>query len=167
MTRNSYLTFKKVAHPFFQDNMKVLEIGPSKSDTYNLKKLILRYNKNIQYFTADLGVTGEENTIQIVDEYTFISPDNEFDIVFSANVAEHVRYVWEWVKELVRITKKGGYVITETPANWAHHPSPYDCWRILPDGYKALYRNAGLKLAYITALNVSHTDYDVIAVGKK
>lgn len=49
------------------------------------------------------------------------------------------------MRELTRITKPNGYVITVNPVNWAYHANPVDCWRIFPEGAKALHEECGLK----------------------
>lgn len=50
------------------------------------------------------------------------------------------------MKEAARICKKGGKVITIAPVSWTYHEQPVDCWRIYPEGMRALYEEAGLKV---------------------
>jgi SAM-dependent methyltransferase len=78
------------------------------------------------------------------NEYKFLIPDNTFDIVLSGQVIEHVKRIWVWIKELTRVCKKNGHVITIAPISWTFHEVPVDCWRIYPDGMKVLYEEAGL-----------------------
>jgi hypothetical protein len=35
-------------------------------------------------------------------------------------------------------------VITINPVSWVYHEAPIDCWRIYPEGMKALYEDASL-----------------------
>ena len=51
---------------------------------------------------------------------------------------EHVSRIWLWIKELERITKPGGKIILISPISWPYHEAPIDCWRIYPEGMKAL-----------------------------
>jgi hypothetical protein len=37
------------------------------------------------------------------------------------------------------VLKRGGVAMCGTPGLYPVHPSPLDCWRILPDGYAALF----------------------------
>jgi hypothetical protein len=59
---------------------------------------------------------------------------------------EHVRKPWVWIKELARICKPGGHVITINPVSWPYHEYPIDCWRAYPEGMIGLYEDAGLKV---------------------
>jgi hypothetical protein len=63
--------------------------------------------------------------------------------VISGQVIEHVRKSWRWIPELTRVAKKNGLVITIGPVSWPYHEAPIDCWRIYPEGMKALYEAAG------------------------
>ena len=79
------------------------------------------------------------------DEYHFPIEDNTFDVVLSGNVIEHVRKSWQWFRELARVCKPGGLVVTVAPVSWGYHEAPVDCWRIYPEGMRALHDEAGLK----------------------
>lgn len=70
--------------------------------------------------------------------------DGAFDVVVSTQVVEHVRHPWRWVKEVARICKPGGIVYLCTPNTIAFHEYPIDCWRVWPDGMRALIEEAGL-----------------------
>ena len=37
-------------------------------------------------------------------------------------------------------------MITITPLNWGYHPEPVDCWRAYPEGLRAVYEDAGLRV---------------------
>ena len=81
-----------------------------------------------------------------VDNYNFSIDSDTFDVVLFGQVLEHVPKAWTWIKELARVTKPGGYVITLNPVSWPYHEAPVDCWRIFPEGMKALYEDAGLEV---------------------
>jgi len=55
-----------------------------------------------------------------------------------------VAKIWRWMPELARVTKPGGLVITISPTSWPYHEAPIDCWRMYPEGMKALCDDAGL-----------------------
>lgn len=141
MHGNSMFIFEKYAKQYFRPNMKILEIGPD------------QFPSTYQRMVGDSSITWEtlnicQNdslTYSVVDEYKYPIPDNYYDIVLSAQVLEHVRKIWIWVKELARICKKGGYVIIIAPLSWPYHEHPVDCWRVFPEGIKALYEYAELK----------------------
>jgi hypothetical protein len=51
------------------------------------------------------------------------------------------------MSEVQKVTRHGGVVITIAPVSWPYHEAPYDCWRIYPEGLRALYEDAGLNVA--------------------
>ncbi|HEY9903025.1 MAG TPA: methyltransferase domain-containing protein [Candidatus Sericytochromatia bacterium] len=144
MHPNSKLIFEKYAAPIFKSHTRVLEIGPNQHpSTY--QEIV--GDNTITWETLDMNTRHtSELTYVTDDEYSYPIPSNTFDIVFSAQVIEHVKKAWVWMKELSRICKSGGYVITINPLSWHYHESPVDCWRIYPEGMKALYEEAGLKV---------------------
>lgn len=141
MHPNCLLLFEKYARVYFKDNMRILEIGPSIYPLSPFQKIV--NNNSIDWQALDICNT--LNVTYVADnEYKFPIPDNTFDIVISANVIEHVKKVWVWIKEVYRVCKVGGHVITIVPVSWPFHGTPVDCWRIYPDGMRALYEEAGL-----------------------
>ncbi len=148
MHLNSELLFKKYGIKYFKDNLKVLEIGPDIiPSSFNL----FVDNKTIQWHTLNLEI-GEQTsraknsdlTIISKNEYNYPIEDNSYDIIISSNVLEHVKKFWTWFAELKRILKPGGHIITIAPISWPYHEAPVDCWRIYPDGMRALYEETGL-----------------------
>lgn len=77
-------------------------------------------------------------------EYSYPIESDAADVVVATNVMEHVRKPWVWIRELARICRLGGYVITINPVSWPYHEYPIDCWRAYPEGMKALYDEARL-----------------------
>ena len=142
MHKNCVLLFEKYAKKYFKDNMRVLEIGPNDFPS-TFEKVIGK--KSIKWDTIDLR-SDSRVTYQTINEYEFPIEDNYYDIIISGNVIEHVRKIWIWMKELSRVCKYEGLVITINPVSHPFHRIPYDCWRIYPEGMKALYEEAGLKL---------------------
>ena len=143
MHENSRLLFCKYIKPLVRPGMQVLEIGPDDfPSTYH--KLVGSADPN----------TPTWHTLNIYDEprltypnsapYEFPVPDNRYDLVVSGQVIEHVRAPWRWMPELARVTKPGGLVATVNPVSWDYHEAPVDCWRIYPEGMRALCAEAGL-----------------------
>jgi SAM-dependent methyltransferase len=142
MHENSQLLFENFAKPFFRKGMRVLEIGPDRfPSTY--RKII-----NIEDITWDTLDIFESPFLTYPKSqlYSFPISNNTYDIVLSGQVIEHVAKVWVWMKELARITKAGGLVITINPISWPYHEAPIDCWRIYPEGMKAISEDAGLSV---------------------
>lgn len=86
-------------------------------------------------------------TYVATDEYAFPIPDESYDLVLSGQVFEHVRKIWVWMKELSRVCKAGGTVITINPVSWPYQEAPIDCWRAYPEGMCALYDDASLDVS--------------------
>lgn len=149
MHLNSDLLFKKYLKKYFNSNLKVLEIGPAGYPSHYYKILA---DQRIEWHTLDISSShiagGQENPLHILstDEYNYPIPDNEFDIVLSGQVMEHVKKIWLWIDELKRVTKKGGLIMIINPISWTYHAVPVDCWRIYPDGMKALLEDKGLEI---------------------
>lgn len=144
MHLNSKLLFHKYLVQEFKSGMKVLEVGPDCKNPDIFRDLA--GGKSLVWETIDMEKTYPELTYVARDEYSFPMESNCYDIVFSSSVIEHVRKVWVWIKELARVTKPGGKVLTVSPISWPYHGVPYDCWRIYPEGMKALYEEAGLQV---------------------
>jgi len=149
MHRNSGLLFEKYAKSLFKNQMRVLEIGPD-GDPSTYRRIVA--DASLDWRTLDVdptarytGVTKDQLSYVSPEEYRFPIEDNTFDIVLSGQVIEHVKKIWRWMPELARICKPGGLVITINPISWGYHEAPVDCWRIYPEGIRALHEEAGLK----------------------
>ena len=142
MHLNSELLFEEYAKPLFASGMKVLEIGPDGfPSTY--RKIV--GDDSLTWETMDI-YSSDELTYTATDEYTFPIDTGEFDIVLSGQVIEHVRKVWVWTREVARVCKQDGFVITISPVSWPYHMAPIDCWRMYPEAMEALYDDAGLDM---------------------
>lgn len=141
MHLNTRLLFERVARPFFEPGMRVLEIGPD--DRPSAFQSIVD-DDSIGWDTIDIKPK-HDVTFVAESENSFPIPDATYDIVVSGNVIEHVRRPWVWMREVARICKAGGVVVTITPVSWPYHPVPVDCWRIYPDGMRALYEDSGIE----------------------
>lgn len=162
MHLNTELLFKKYALSYFKDGMKVLEIG-GKGETTFCKAV---NNPSLTWHTLDINLENEGNLFEdnhIVSnkEYDYPFEENTYDIIVSANVIEHVRKIWIWTRELNRVVKKNGVVITINPVSWPFHLAPIDCWRIYPDGARTLFEDAGFSILLSTfeSLELEHFNY--------
>lgn len=142
MHPNSRMMFEKYATPHFRGSPAVLEVGPNDfPSTY--RSLVT--DPVSRWDTVDI-LDDSRLSFPRSDPYRFPVPDGGYDVVFAANVLEHVPRVWVWVKELARVCRPGGVVITVNPVSWTYHAAPMDCWRAYPDGMRALYAEAGLEV---------------------
>lgn len=141
MHLNSLLLYQKYALPLLKPEQRLLEVGPNLNPNSDYQKVTPK--GPIRWETIDLyahpGIT-----YQATGEYSFPLPDDTFDVVLSGQVIEHVRKPWIWMKELARVCRPGGMVITINPVSWPYHEAPVDCWRIYPEGHRALAEESGL-----------------------
>ena len=153
MHHNSMLLFNKHASNYFSPGMNVLEIGARIPSAY--KESLGDINLDWNYLDIDgAGIGSDLKSMKrtekldylTIDNYNFAIDSDTFDVVLSGQVLEHVPKAWVWIKELARVTKPGGYVITLNPVSWPYHEAPVDCWRIFPEGMRALYEDAGLEV---------------------
>lgn len=147
---NSKLLFTRYALPLFRPGMRVLEVGP---DGFPSTYRRLVQVDDLDWQTLDIQPR-DGSTHAAIDEYTFPFDEGSFDLVLSGQVLEHVRKVWRWFAEIARITRPGGRVVTISPVTWPYHEEPVDCWRIYPEGMRALYDEAGLE--------VEHCDWECL-----
>jgi SAM-dependent methyltransferase len=139
---NSKLLFQKYATGYFLPSARVLEIGPDGFPSA-YRKLVDR--GGMSWETLDL-FKDDRLTHVAASEYSFPVEDERYDVVISGQVIEHVRKIWVWMREVSRVCKVGGVVITINPVSWPYHEAPVDCWRAYPEGVKALYEDSSLEV---------------------
>jgi SAM-dependent methyltransferase len=141
MHPNSRILFELYAAPLITAGAKVLEIGPDKIPT-TLQDIA--HGPHVEWHLLDLY---KSPAVQIcaVSEYEYPVADESYDVALAANVLEHVRKPWVWIREVARVVRRGGYVITINPVSWPYHEQPIDCWRAYPEGMKALFDEAGIQ----------------------
>jgi SAM-dependent methyltransferase len=142
MHLNSELLFTKYGRKFIGSGIRLLEIGP---DAFPSAYAQLVNDETISWDTLDMG-DGRDLTYAKVGEYSFPIPDDSYDVVLAGQVLEHVRKIWVWVRELERVCKKGGYVILINPVSAPFHEAPVDCWRVYPEGMRALLEDTNLRI---------------------
>lgn len=77
-----------------------------------------------------------------------------FDVVISGQVLEHVRRPWKWIVEVARLCRPGGLIWVCAPNTWGFHEFPIDCWRVWPDGLRALLEDAGCDVLECQAIGL-------------
>lgn len=80
-----------------------------------------------------------ENVDRVVEPYDFGA--EQYDVVISGQCLEHVEDTVRWVSAFTRICRPGGLMCIIAPSAQAEHRFPIDCWRILPDGVRWLFRD--------------------------
>jgi cephalosporin hydroxylase/SAM-dependent methyltransferase len=154
---NSQLLFERHALGIFQSGQRVLEIGPDTNPSTYRRLVAL---PEIDWTTVDLEYGADHSAVRryaadgsavdhlMSDRYALPFPSGTFDVVMSGQVIEHVPKIWRWFTELSRVCKPEGHVITVCPISWPYHEAPVDCWRVFPDGMRALCDDAGLDVIF-------------------
>lgn len=142
MHSNSRLLFDRYAKQYFRPGIRVLEIGPDGVPSTYQK---MADDSSIVWHTLDI-LDNPSLTYRASSEYEFPVESGRYDIVLSGQVLEHVRRIWVWILEVARVCKPGGLVVTINPVSWPYHEHPVDCWRVFPEGMKALYEHASLQV---------------------
>ena len=163
MHRNSKLLFDKYAREHFVAGRKVLEIGPDVSPS-NYRTVADPANA-MAWDTVDFP-RDFPTTYTLTEEYHFPIPSDSYDVVLSGQVIEHVRKVWVWMKEVARVCKPGGLVVTINPVSWPYHEAPVDCWRIYPEGMRALCDEAGLDVVYCEFESLEAKEFHAALPGR-
>lgn len=131
--------------PFFQEGLKVLELGPGKKLQQSLvRKLALERNCN--YFHADIrnDYQAVPGFVRMLDEFTIDSQPERFDLAVAFQMLHNVRKPWRWLPEVARVLKVGGHLVVEDSVNEDINRHPVDCGRYFPDGMDGLFDEAGL-----------------------
>lgn len=183
MHQQSLDIFQKYAVPLFKSGMKVLELGPDAVPSAYLE-LIRAADLTVDwYFTTfdDFGahIPPEliSKRVHMLSLYQIDAEAESYDVVFSGQVLEHVPAPWRWFPETVRVLKPGGRVVVIAPAEFGYHAHPIDCWRVWPDGLRALFEESKIVVDFIDFLEQPRSQNvdiflgnevtDTIAIGTK
>lgn len=116
-----------------------------------------------------VGVDCEQgNNVDFVTEpYKLPFPDTSFDVVISGQTLEHCEYPWLLVNEMARVLRPNGKMCLVAPSVWEEHRYPYDCFRFMPDGMKALCRQAGLEPIKSERVRADKNRIDCYVIAEK
>jgi SAM-dependent methyltransferase len=70
---------------------------------------------------------------------------NSADVIISGQTFEHTEFFWLTMQQIARALKPRGLCCIIAPSSGPEHQYPVDCWRIYPDGLRAVARYAGLE----------------------
>jgi hypothetical protein len=74
------------------------------------------------------------------------------------------------MSQIARILKPGGRMCMIAPYSWGYHEHPVDCWRIYPEGMRAIVELSGLIVdqVYMVEAPDHNLKYgDTIAIARK
>lgn len=118
----------------FNKPAKVLDVG-----SLNMNGSVKPLFTKMKWKYTGVDIKGGHGVdVVLSDPYKYPFKDNTFDVVVSTSCFEHNEMFWLSFREMVRVTKGGGFMYISAPYKDGIHRTPVDCWRFLPDGYKAL-----------------------------
>jgi len=98
-----------------------------------------------EYIGVDVGINQHADHSIGPDDKLPLG-DNEFDVVLSSQVLEHVENVGLYLGESNRVLKKGGLLILSTHGTWQFHSAPVDVQRWTSYGLKKLIEKSGFNI---------------------
>lgn len=129
----------------------ILDLGCGEG---NSEEKFRAYHQDINWFGLDIAESPEVNAREKIEGnfYTFDGinipfEDNYFDIVYSNQVFEHVRYPEALLKEIYRVLKPDGYFIGSVSYLEPYHS--FSFWNYTPYGFKEILAQAGLEVLEI------------------
>ncbi len=99
-----------------------------------------------QYLGVDLA-PGENVDLVLRDPYVWSElASQSVDVVICGQTFEHTEFFWETMRQISRTLKPNGICCIIVPSSGPEHRFPVDCWRMYPDGLRAVARYAGLEV---------------------
>lgn len=159
MHESAYNEMRAILAGIRGEGLRVLDVG---SLDVNGSYRPLVAGRGWSYTGLDMR-PGKNVDVVSDDPFRYQFEDNRFDIVISGSTMEHVTRIWDWVPELVRVLKPGGWLVILTHWQFPEHRYPLDCWRIMPDGMRFLFEREPLDIDRIQIIN----DIDIVGVARK
>ncbi len=132
---------QKYLEPRREERLVILDLG---SRDYNGTYRTLFDRTSWRYFGLDLEA-GPNVDIVLHDPYRWREIESgSADVIVSGQTFEHTEFFWLTMGEIARALKIGGLACVIAPSAGDEHRYPVDCWRVYPDGLRALARYAKL-----------------------
>ncbi len=149
--RRDYLTGRE------HEALTILDLG---SQDINGSYRPLFSESQWRYVGVDMAA-GKNVDIILRDPYEWheITPDSA-DVVISGQTFEHTEFFWLTMQQIARALKPRGVCCILAPSSGPEHRYPVDCWRVYPDGFRAVARYAGLETIECSTQWEDLPDYD-------
>jgi len=115
---------------------RVLDFGSGTSPGQTLTHRSLLAGYDCEYTGVDVRA-GHNIDVVMTKPYRMPLRSRSFDVVLSGQVFEHVPFFWASLLEIARVMKPRAYFFMTVPSR-GHVHSTYDCWRVYPDGLRAM-----------------------------
>jgi len=124
----------------------IIDLGSQSISGMKTYKGIFNGFERWVYKGVDIAA-GENVDIVLSDPYRWVKIEDEsIDVLITGQTLEHIEYPWLTMLEIARVLKPGGVACIIAPSSGPEHKYPVDCWRIYPDGMRALAKYSGLEV---------------------
>jgi len=137
---------------------KVLSLG-SGSDLDNEGGKYRDYFFNAEsYSTSDISSTAPaQYVLDVRDMSTVVC--GYYDCIFAAGLLEHVDDMFRAMREINRIMKTGGVILTGMPFGYRIHRAPQDYWRATIHGMRYLLEGFGFEVVEMITVPGVYKDF--------
>ena len=125
-----------------QSRISVLEVGSA--DVNGSYRQIFG-DPRFDYVGVDVE-SGPGVDVVLEDPYHLPNAHASVDLVISGQMLEHCEFFWLAFGEMLRVVKDTGRIFLIAPSSGPVHQYPVDCYRFLPDAYRALAKLTGAEL---------------------
>jgi len=133
---------QKYLHSRRQEPLVILDLG---SQDFNGSYRSLFERAPWRYVGIDMA-PGKNVDVVLRDPYFWREIQaRSADVIVSGQTFEHTEFFWLSMREMARALKAGGLLCLIAPSAGDEHRYPLDCWRVYPDGLRAVARYAGLE----------------------
>ena len=82
---------------------------------------------------------GTNVDVVLADPYDWreLAPESA-DVIVAGQTFEHTEFSWETMRQLGRTLKNNSLCCIIVPSSGPEHRFPIDCWRMYPDGLRAI-----------------------------
>ncbi len=97
------------------------------------------------YLGVDMAA-GANVDVVLADPYDWreLAPESA-DVIVSGQTFEHTEFFWLTIQQIARTLRQNAICCIIAPSSGPEHRFPVDCWRVYPDGLRAVARYAGLE----------------------
>jgi SAM-dependent methyltransferase len=117
------------------ERMRVLDVGSGAKPYLELFRPHAREYVSVDAANPAADLQGTVESLPV--------PDGSFEVVLCTQVLEHCADPRQAVRELRRVTARGGRVLASTHGVQVYHPAPDDLWRWTHAGLERLFRENG------------------------
>jgi SAM-dependent methyltransferase len=114
----------------------VLDFGSGTSPRQTMTHRSILEDYDVAYTGVDVR-EGNNIDIPMPKPYKIPLKSKSFDVVLTGQVFEHVPFFWASLLEIARVMRPQAYLFMTVPSR-GHVHTDQDCWRVYPDGLRAM-----------------------------